>query len=231
MNYDTKGNGNGAPLPGHSDAEIMRLARQANKAVFWRYLSILAVIGLGVVGYLAAHASHQAAEVSKTVQKNQIENCKAAISPGGSRYIQAQGIRQDIQRNQLVAINPAQVAASFGITTAQAEALLKDQRHDQLQQIHDLLDVNCATGRVTPARPQTATSPSPSAPQGATSIPQTQSQSQNSSPPAPNDAPQQSQPPAPQQPQPQAPPATTPDHGALKPVCNLAPPVCDSLGL
>ena len=141
---------NDAPLPGHTDAQIFAMARQANRAVFWRWLSIFAIIGLGVVGIISAHASSEAQQASEDVQDTQIAGCRAAIAPGGARYIQADGIQKQENRNTALNFDKKKVAESFGITVAQLKDAQAREKADAKDQIQDLLNVDCSTGRAIP---------------------------------------------------------------------------------
>lgn len=136
--------------PGHTDAEIIRLARRSNRAVFWRTISIISVVLLGVTAYLSANASHDAKTAVNRVQDTQIAGCKASIQPGGVRFIDAQNIARQVVRSDAADINPAAVANAFGISTEQSAALLKEARAEQVDSIHDLLGVECSTGRALP---------------------------------------------------------------------------------
>lgn len=146
------------PLPGHTDEEIIRLARQANRGVYFRTLAVVSVVLLGVVGFFAGKASRDAARAVDNVQAVQVAACEASIRPGGVRFIDAQNIARQVVRSDAARISPDSVARAFGIPRDQAAALLKTSRADQVRAINDLLAVECSTGR--PVHSQAAPVPS-----------------------------------------------------------------------
>lgn len=135
---------------GHTDEQIVHMARLANRAVFYRYAAILSIVGLFIVGFLAVQASKDARDAADSVKDTQVAGCKASVRPGGARYIDAQNIARQVARSDAAEIDPVNVAAAFGIDVEQARLLIKQGRADQVDSIHDLLGVSCDTGRAIP---------------------------------------------------------------------------------
>jgi hypothetical protein len=136
-----------SPLPGHTDEQILQLARQANRAVFWRWLSIFAVVGIGIVGFVSSNAAQDAARALDAVKANQVTGCEVSLEPGGIRYIQASGIAREIQSSAVFKLNPENVASAFGLTVEEARQALLQSDQNRRDQIQDLLGVSCDTGR------------------------------------------------------------------------------------
>lgn len=117
-------------LPGHSNEEILHLARQANRGIFYRYLALVSVLALGIIGVFS-YQGYQA------VHNTQVQTCEHSKQPGGVRYILATQIREDLARGQ--SINLADVAKRLGVPVS----VLTEQRQGEKQEVKDLLGVDC----------------------------------------------------------------------------------------
>lgn len=129
-------------------ATLGALVKQSSRAVFYRTMALVAIICLGVVGYVAASqygeaqgAADQAKEAAATVRQAAVENCQRSTQPGGVRYIVATGIRQQIAQSKAVDYH----TLFPGLDPKKLHDLLAETQKRQTQEIHDLLTINCAT--------------------------------------------------------------------------------------
>jgi len=125
---------------GHTDEEILSMARRANQSVFFRTLSVVSIVLLGVVGFLAADASRDANSAVDSVHSSQVRSCERSVEQDGVRYIVAQGLQKELERQEQVNYHKL----FPNIPPAKLHALLHQQRVASKQQIDALLNVNCA---------------------------------------------------------------------------------------
>lgn len=130
---------------GHSDQEILRLSRQANRSVFFRSVAVGAVLLLGVLGFAAGRASQHAndkasvaAAVALENRRNLVEFCEAqARPPDGASYIQATALLRQVRQTH--AIGVPNLARKFHLPVKLLKVSLKQQR----SQAAHLLHPNC----------------------------------------------------------------------------------------
>lgn len=132
--------------PTDTEDALVKMARQANKAIFYRSIAIIAVVLLGVVGWYAASqytnaqdASRAAKEAAILVRQSALANCEKSVQPGGVRRIIADQIQYQIDQSK--SFDAHQFFPN--VPPKQLDELLQEQRRQQEKQIHDLLSVNC----------------------------------------------------------------------------------------
>ncbi len=133
-------------LTTHDVEELAKLARQANKSVFYRTVAMISVALLGVGLVFAAHqygraedAAREASQAAVTVRAAAIQNCQKSLQPGGIRFIIADGLRHQIDQSKT--LDYQQFFPN--VPPRQLEGLIAHQRQQQEQQIKDLKSVNC----------------------------------------------------------------------------------------
>lgn len=132
--------------PGHTDAEIMRLSRQANQSIFFRTVAVISVTLLGIVGWFSAaqynkarDAAGAAKEAAAVVRDAAVANCERSVQPGGARYIIASTIQAQIAQSKHFDYH------SFfpNVEPKQLHNLIEQQNKQRQSQIDALLNVNC----------------------------------------------------------------------------------------
>lgn len=117
--------------PAQDQVELVKMARQANRSVFWRTLAMLSIAALGVVGYFSYQGYQD-------VHNAQVNACKASLRPpDGVRWIVAQPLIKQQERSATLDL-PA-IAKKIGVPLDQ----LRDQQRETANEIKGLLGVNC----------------------------------------------------------------------------------------
>jgi len=123
------------------------LVRQSSRAVFYRTMALVAIVLLGVVGFVAASqysdakdAAEQAKEAASVVRNAALENCQKSIRPGGVRFIIASGLQQEIAQSK--AVDYHQLFPN--LDPKQLHDLLDASTTQRKQEVHDLLAIDCA---------------------------------------------------------------------------------------
>lgn len=139
--------------PGHTDEQIIALARKAGRANFYRYAAILSIFATGVVGILAVqaskdarHATEQVARLASQNRINAIAACeRSKVGPEGFRFVLAEPVllRQVRQTHDLGIPN---LAERFGIPAH----TLKQSQAQQRKVAAGLLATDCVAANPKP---------------------------------------------------------------------------------
>lgn len=87
----------------------------------------------------AAAAKKQATERAAVIRESQVGACQSSLEPGGVRFIVAQQIQASVTAAKQVDYHQL----FPNIDRKQLHDLIRDDHDRQVQEIHDLLNVNC----------------------------------------------------------------------------------------
>jgi hypothetical protein len=117
--------------PTPENEELAKLARTANKAIFYRYMAVISITIAGVVGWFSYQGY-------LNLHDSQVAACEASLRPpNGVRWIVAQPLIKQEARSATLDI-PA-IAKKIGVPVDQLLA----QQQETKQEIRGLLGVDC----------------------------------------------------------------------------------------